>query len=203
MITFDMFGTAGLYLKFSGDLLDTAQGIPAAALHPPSRYYLRFTAGVATLVVGATLVGQTSAVVLTVNGIAITSGTLATSDATGILFVTVVSGTLAADENLRIATTTQCVSRTALITMPVPYRHPGVARSVLMHVETNTIRFLYDGSAPTTSSETGDASFGVPLADGQSMPLKGEQNITNLKFINAATASNGVLNLVIYYGGGE
>jgi len=141
--------------------------------------------------------------VLTVQGLAITSGALATSDAVGILFVTVVSGVLQTDENLRIANTTQCVARTTLITMPVPYRNPGVARSVFLHAEANSVRFLFDGSNPTSSGETGDVSFGILLSDGQSIPIKGEQNVANLQFINAAAASNGILNMIIYYGGGE
>jgi hypothetical protein len=36
-----------------------------------------------------------------------------------------------------------------------------------------------------------------------SLPVKGEMNVKNLKFINAATASNAIVNVAIYYGGVE
>ena len=203
MNTFDMYGVAGLYLKYSGDLVDVAQSLSTHVLHPPVRTYMRFTAGIATLVTGVTLTGQTSNAVVTVNGVVVTSGTLAGTDGAGIIFVTVVSGTPVTDENLRIATTTQCISRTAVITIPTPHWGAEIARAVFLQAETNSIRLLWDGSTPTTTSETGDTSFGFILGALESIPIKGEQNVKNLKFINAATASNAVVNIEVYYGGVE
>jgi hypothetical protein len=203
MNTFDMMGIAGLYLKYSGDLVDVAQSLSTHVLHPPSRTYMRFSVGVATLVTGVRLVGQSSNAVLTVNGVVVTAGTLSGNDGAGIIFVTVVSGTPQDGENLRISATTQCVSRSTVITIPAPHWGAEIARAVFVQVETNSIRLLWDGSTPTTSGETGDVSFGFLLTDAQSIPLKGEQNVKNLKFINAATASNAVVNLAIYYGGVE
>ncbi len=203
MNTFDMYGVAGLYLQYSGNLVDVAQSLSSHVLHPPVRTYMRFSAGVATLVTGVTLTGQTSAAVIVVKGVVVTAGTLAGNDGAGIIFVTVTSGVPQTDENWRVATTTYCVSRTAVITMPSAHWASEVARAVFVQAETNSIRLLWDGSTPTTTSETGDTSFGFILGALESIPIKGEQNVKNLQFINAATASNAVVNLALYYGGVE
>ena len=71
-----------------------------------------------------------------------------------------------------------------------------------MLAETNTIIFLFDGTDPINSSGT-PASWGIPIPAGASMPLHGWTNVKNLKFTNAAAASNGIFHLVLYYGGAE
>jgi hypothetical protein len=203
MKTFDMYGIAGLYLKYSGDLVDVAQSLSTHVLHPPSRTYMRFSAGVATLVTGVTLTGQTSGAVVVVKGVVVTAGTLAGNDGAGIFFVSVTSGVPQTDENWRVATTTYCVSRTALLTIPSPHWGAEIARAAFVQAETNSIRLLWDSSPPTTTSETGDTSFGFLLNATESIPIKGELNVKNLQFVNAATASNAVVNIGIYYGGVE
>jgi len=202
MRSFEMTGIAGLFLQYSGPLLDTVTSIDGDVLTPPTRQYLRFTAGITGLVVGVTLTGETSAAVVRVEGVIITAGTLAGSDAAGIIFVTVVSGTPVTDENLRVATTTYCISRTAVLTIP----QSGAsleAKSIVVLCETNPVRILFDGSDPTDAGATGDVSFGILLNPLDSYSIKGWTNVRNLKMINANTASNGVINLVVSYGGAE
>lgn len=203
MNTFEMAGIAGLYLKYSGDFLDVARGIDAVVLNPPCRTYIRYTAGLTGLAVGAVLTGGTSTAVLNVEGVVITAGTLAGNDAEGIIFVTVVSGIPVTDEDLSDATpTVLAVSRSAVLTIPSS-GSALEAKSILITCETGQIRCLWDGSDPTTSTETGDANFGLLLNPTDSNLIKGWTNCRNLKIINAVAATNGVANVFISYGGFE
>lgn len=198
-----MAGIAGLYLKYSGNLLDVAVAMDDDALRPPCRTYIRFTAGLTGLAVGAVLTGSSSAAVVNVEGVIITSGTLAGGDATGVIFVTVVSGTPETDENLSDATpTVLAISRSAVHTIPSS-GSALEAKSILITCETGQLRMLWDGSDPTTSTETGDASFGLLLNPTDSNLIKGWTNARNLKIINAVAATNGVANVFISYGGFE
>jgi hypothetical protein len=49
----------------------------------------------------------------------------------------------------------------------------------LFSVETNTVRFRMDGTAPT-------ASVGHPLAADQNLEVHGKENLRNLKFIQVS-----------------
>jgi hypothetical protein len=202
MRTFESTGIAGLFLKYSGNLLDAAVSLDADILAPPSKYYMRYTAGATGLVPGVTLIGGTSTAVMQVQGVIITAGSLAGSDAEGVIFLTVTSGTFQTGENLNTAApATLAIARSALLTLPREYTY-GV-KSIIIQCETAALRVLYDGSDPTTSTETGDANFGYILNPFDSYSIKGWANCERFKMINAVAASNGVANVGIFYGGVE
>lgn len=206
MLSFELSGIAGLYLKFEGNLLDAVVSLPASVLNPPVKTYMRYSAGAATLARGVSLVGQTSSAIIQVEEVVVTSGTLAGGDAVGIVFVTVVSGTPVTGENFRTAVpATLFISRSPVYTIPGAQKADGPleAKSLILVCETNPIRILWDGSLPTNAAETGDVSYGILLNPLDAQQIKGWQNVRNLKMINAASASNGTANIIICYGGVE
>jgi hypothetical protein len=95
--------------------------------------------------------------------------------ATGAARVEVVPGLVA------FAFETLTVSTTALGGTVATFAPDGElpAQSVLISVETNTIRFRYDGGDPS-------AALGHALAAGASYLLQGAENIANLKMIRAS-----------------
>jgi len=195
MQVFSVSGEAGLYVQYSGDLCDSALSLDANLINPPSQYYIRFTAGVATLKVGVQLTGGTSSNTSRVKAVVVTSGTLAGNDGAGILFLEELSGPITAGEDMDTGATTQCVARTTQIDCKVK---DLTAKSLLVFVETNTMRFDCSGASPTNSAAT-PASFGIPMAANTSAEISGQGNVKNFKFINAASASNGVMNVLIRY----
>jgi len=200
MLNFETSGIAGLYLKYSGNLLDTAISIDPDALRPPSTTYMRFTTGLTGLE-GATMTGATSTAVCQVMGVVITAGTLAGGDAEGIVFVKVISGIPQTGENWAVpGIAVVMISRSAIYTIPAKVLE---AKSIVIIAETGALKILWDGSNPTNSTKTGDASFGVLLNPGDSYLIKGWTNCQNLKMINAVAATNGVANVLIAYGGVE
>lgn len=201
MITFDLTGTAGLFLKYSGDYLDVARSLPEAVLNPTTQTYLRFTAGITGLASGLVVTGGVSGAIGRVDAVVITAGTLAGSDAVGILFITVRSGTFQTDENLVNGITTYAISRTAIVTLPSNYRYG--AKAVVVQCLTGAINLLYDGSPPTNSGEIGDASFGFTLQPTDAEVIRGWENVRRLKFLNAVAVTNGILNVEVFYGGVE
>ena len=206
MLSFELSGIAGLYLKYEGNILDAALGLDSAIVSPPVKTYMRYSAGVAALVRGVSLTGQTSSAIIQVEAVVVTSGTLAGSDAVGVVFVTVVSGTPVTGENFRTAVpATLFISRSPVYTIPGAQKANGPleAKSLVIICETSALRILWDGSLPTNSTETGDVSYGVPLNPFDSYLIKGWQNVRNLKMINAVAAVNGAASLIIAYGGVE
>jgi hypothetical protein len=197
MITFELSGQAGIYLKYEGDVLDVVNTLPSAVLNPVVKTFIRFTAGVATLVKGVLLLGGTSGATCQVDTVVVTKGTLAGSNGEGVVFLRNISGTIQDGENLGTGATVQAVSRSTLQTLPSWVSEVG---SVLLQIETNAVRILYDGSNPTNSTETGDPNYGILLNPTDSIQLKGWINVSKLKFINAVAANNGVVNLVLFYG---
>lgn len=191
-------GEAGLTVQYLGDLIDAAMTIDTNLLAPPvsATHYIRFTAGAnAGLVAGVTLTGQSSSAVVAVVAVVTTSGTIGASDAAGLLFVRVISGTVTSGENLRVSTTTYCVARSSQLAN----RFAGMNASALyMTCETNSIRYTLDGVVPINSSGT-PASLGHLLVAGDNLLLMGMGNIRNLGFLNAASASNGVLTVSVIF----
>jgi hypothetical protein len=195
MQTFNVTGEEGITVQYSGDVLDVAVSLDANLINPPCQFYVMFTSGVATLVKGVKLTGQTSTNTCRVKAVVVTSGTLAGNDGAGILFLEELSGPITATENLRVSTTTYCIANTTQIDC----KAEGMsAKSMFLTVETNTLRINWTGASPTTSAGT-PASFGHPITAGQSIEISGNVNVKNFKMINAATASNGVANITIKY----
>jgi hypothetical protein len=200
MQSFEIFGIPLILLKYSGDVLDTAQSIPASILNPPTRTFLHFSGGVTAFLAGAALIGGTSGATAYLQSTVITSGTLGTSDAVGIAFLENIVGIFQAGENLTITgPSTLAVARSAVITLP-PWATEAV--SLWLQAETNDIRISnVKGQSPTTSTASGLVSFGLVLSALASVTIKGPFNVANTKFINAVAASNGVVNAIVYYGG--
>ena len=105
-LNLEILGSAGLYLNYSGNLLDTVQSLPACVTSPTTLKYCRFSAGVTGLVPGLQVTASVSGAILNIVDVVITVGTLAGGDAAGILFVEEVSGTLATAQNLVNVVTT-------------------------------------------------------------------------------------------------
>ena len=201
--TFDTQGIAGLTVQYSGNLLDTVIGFDDCLLSPPTTDYFRFKTGIVGFGKGSYLTGGTSGCIVRIEDIAISVGSLATSDAEGIAFITLVTGTITAGENLNDATpTTMCVALSTNLSMPFgeSVKHSLRAKAVSVYVETNSIRVCYDGSSPTNAAESTDwASFGGVLVATDILNLKEWMNVKNFKWINAASSANSKVTVIFFY----
>ena len=193
-MVFPHSGEAFIYLKYSGDLLDAAQSIPEIVCSPPSGNFLYFTAGTANILVNARIIGGTSAATARIAGVIVTAGALADNNGEGIIFVDQISGTWALGENITVAgPTTIGVCRSVLI------NHYGQhAKSAVIQAENESARVLWNGHVPTNSAAT-PASYGFLLTATGSIELNGWENVRNLKFINAVSTANSVINVIIGY----
>lgn len=195
MVMFPVSGEAFIYLQYSGDGgLDAANSISPLILNPRVNTYLHYTAGTSNLTVGKNIIGGTSSATANINGVVITSGTLAGGDAAGIIFITNITGTWASGENITISgPTTIGVARSAVMSVPmIP------AKTALLQCETNNVRICWNGYTPTNSAAT-PANQGVLMQPIENIEINGWNNISNLKFINAVSTSNGVLNIIVGY----
>jgi hypothetical protein len=201
MRSFETVGNAGVFLKYEGNLIDAVISMDPDILQPPSKYYLRFSAGATGLVNGVELNGGTSTAILRVQGVVIASGTLAGGDATGVIFVTITSGVFEIDENLNTAApATLAIARSTLLTLPKEYTY-GV-KSIVLQIEGAQVRLLFDGSNPTNTAANA-ASFGILLNPFDSYLIKGWTNCQKLRFINAVSTANATVNMMVSYGGVE
>ena len=186
-MTYNVFaisGEAGIYLRYSGDNLDTAMTIDPAVLCPPTQFYMYFSSGAATMLVNKPLVGVTSAATARIVAVVLMSGTLAGAGK-GIVFVNQITGTFQAGETV----TGYCV----LDTTQIDCQAMGLqAKSALVQVETNSLRFLCDGVPPA-------ASFGMLLKDGNSIEIYGPMNLQRFKIINDSGSANGVANILVRF----
>lgn len=188
-------GDPRFILQYGGNGMATAQTIDPWLVQPLPAFpeYCHFNqAQNAGLVAGVTLTGATSGAVITVGKVALTQGTIS-SAGMGVLFYRPISGHVVVGENLQLAASTYCVSGSAQRDTPL-----NKARSILVAVETNAIRYCVGGPIPTTSAGT-PASFGVPLSVGQIIVLSGEPTMDTFSWINAVSASNAVLDMVINF----
>ncbi len=182
-------------LQYNGNILDTATGIDKALLMPNVKYFCYFQQGQnAGLVDGVTLTGQTSGAVLKVKDVVTTGGAVGSSDATGVLLIEKVTGTLVSGENLRVSTTTYAVAASGLLDTPFGMQ----AKSLMVSVETNTCRFFTSGLTPTSSTDT-PASYGIPLLDTTNIVINGWKNVNDFKIIHAVEASNAVVHIEIAF----
>jgi hypothetical protein len=190
-------GDSYFQLQYDGDVLDAAKALDAWLLQPPPDYphYCYFSSGQnAGLVDNVTLTGQTSGAVIEVGRVIIPGGVIGSSNAQGILFFKRRSGNIVSGENLRVSTTTYCVSTSGELDSPIGQQ----ARSALITVETNTIRVALGGATPTNTAGT-PASFGTPIAASNSMSITSWKDIKDLKMIHAASGSNAVVNVVVSF----
>lgn len=194
MIVFPTTGNGFIFLQYSGDYIDSAKSLDASILSPPTDKYIHFSAGTTGMVANASIIGGTSSATAKVNNVVITSGTLAGGDAAGIIFLRDVVGTWTLGEDITVAgPSTIGVARSAVLNVPGQQ-----ARSVFLQCETNSLRIDWSGKIPTNSAAT-PASHGVLFQANENMEITGNNNLTNLKFINAVSTSNGVLNVIVSY----
>jgi hypothetical protein len=190
-------GDSYFQLQYDGDVLDSAKGLDEWILQPKPdyRHYCYFSSGQnAGLVDGVVLTGQTSGAVIEVGRVIIPGGVIGSSNAQGILFFKRRSGNIVSGENLRVSTTTYCVSTSGELDAPIG----RPAKSVLVTVETNTIRVAYGGATPTNSAGT-PASFGTAVPANGSISATSWKDIKDLKMIHAASGSNAVVNVVVSF----
>jgi hypothetical protein len=195
MITFPVTGEAFVYLQYSGNTgMDTATSIPSPVLNPKWNTYLHFTAGTSDLIIGKNIIGGTSGATANVKEIVITNGTLAGSDAAGIIFIDNITGTWALGENITISgPSTIGVARSVVLYVPMT-----PAKTVFLQCETNSVRLCWTGYTPTNSVAT-PASQGIVFEPTENVEITGWNNISNLKFINAVSTSNATLNIIVGY----
>ena len=79
--------------------------------------YIKFDTGSVAVSEGDTLTGATSSATGTVRRVAIRTGTVGGSDATGVFVLTGVTGTFQSAENLQVSASTVAVSTSALVTV--------------------------------------------------------------------------------------
>jgi len=195
-LAFNYDGDAYFTLQYDGDVLDAAKGLDSWILQPPDGYlFCYFKQGQnAGLIDGVTLTGQTSGAVIKVGRVIIPGGAIGSSNAQGVLFFRPISGNIVTGENLRVSTNTYCVTTSATLQPPTGM----MARSILLVVETNTIRFAIGGVTPTNAAGT-PASFGVPLVAGENIVISGWHDVRTFQMIHAVSTSNGVVNVVVHY----
>jgi hypothetical protein len=194
MYTFPLNGDAHIYLQYNGDVLDTATGIDAAVITPPTQYFCYYQQGGETgLVDGVKLTGQTSGAVIKVKKVVLTGGTIAADSATGVLFYEKISGTISSGENLRVSSTTYAISASGELDAP-----QTPASAIFLSVETNTIRYAAGGFTPTNATGT-PASYGTPIVANGSITIIGTKDVHDFKMINAAAGSNAVVNVHVMY----
>lgn len=192
-------GDVGLEGPIGGDLMDASFTIPASLIAPPlgSKYWIAFSAGQnAGLVDGVNLVGQTSTFTFHVLKVITLYGTIGTSDAAGILLIDSETGVATAGENLRVSTTTYCIARTT--SLDATWFAGKKAKQLALTVETNALRYCAGGRTPTNAAAT-PASQGHLLNPGDVGLWDGWKSMSNLKLINAASASNAAGWLSVYF----
>lgn len=79
--------------------------------------YIKYNNGTAAVAEGVTLTGVTSGATGVVRRVTITTGTVGSSDATGVFVLTGVTGTFVSGENLQVSASTVAVSTSALVTI--------------------------------------------------------------------------------------
>jgi hypothetical protein len=129
--------------------------------------YIKFNTGSAAVTEGATLTGATSSATGTVRRVAIRTGTVGGSDATGVFVLTGVTGTFQSAENLQVSASTVAVSTSALVTVAlVPGgRYEFVNYNFGGSSSTNRLYWV-DGF--NTAFEF-DGTYAVPLFTGMSV----------------------------------
>lgn len=183
--------------QYNGDVLDTAAGLDSWILQPRREYprYCYFKVGYTGLVDGVLLVGATSLAVIKVGHVALTGGVLGSTTGTGVLFFSKVSGTIVSGENLQIGGTGTVYAVTVSGQLNAPLT---MASAVSLDVETNSIRYTLGGVAPTNAVIT-PTNFGVLLAAGLHRFIAGSTNVRNLQMIHAASGSNAVVNVEVFF----
>jgi len=129
--------------------------------------YIKFNTGSAAVTEGATLTGATSSATGTVRRVAIRTGTVGGSDATGVFVLTGVTGTFQSAENLQVSASTVAVSTSALVTVAlIPGgRYEFVNYNFGGSSSTNRLYWV-DGF--NTAFEF-DGTYAVPLFTGMSV----------------------------------
>lgn len=72
------------------------------------------------------------------------------------------------------------------------------AISALVIASTNTMRFTLNGEPPTNSTAA-EPNRGIPLADGESIMLTGQQDIENFQVCDAVSGSAGYIDVICYF----
>ncbi len=129
--------------------------------------YIKFNTGSAAVTEGATLTGATSSATGTVRRVAIRTGTVGGSDATGVFVLTGVTGTFQSAENLQVSASTVAVSTSALVTVALI---PG-GRCEFVNYNfggSSSTNRLYWVDGFNTAFEF-DGTYAVPLFTGMSV----------------------------------
>jgi len=129
--------------------------------------YIRYNTGSVAVSEGDTITGATSGATGVVQRVTITTGTVGTSDATGVFVLTGVTGTFQSAENLQVSSSTVAVSTSALVTISlVPGgRYEFVNYNFGGSTTTNRMYWV-DGF--NTAFEW-DGTYAVPLFTGMSV----------------------------------
>lgn len=168
----------------------TLLNIPKDATH-----WVRYTTGAtAALSVGETLTGGTSNKTTVLVAQAVETGTAGSSD-TGILFLKTPSGAMTATgETLTGGTSTGTV---AIIQAPISLlKISPNPKALLISVETASLIVSVGGVKAGTTATT---NFGITLSAGQSMIIRGKNNISSFYAINAVDANGAIMKYFMYF----
>lgn len=196
--TFNHSGNTAFFLQYNGNILDTASALDSWIRNPNAHadqypFYCYFNQSAnAGLVDGVKLTGQTSGCVITVGKVVLTGGAIA-SAGLGILFFRYDSGYVAitSGENLRVSTTTYCVAASG--TLHTPRQR---AKTLVISVEDNNIRYAVGGVTPTVDSGTPDG-LGILIEPGSGVSINGPADVDSFMLIHAAAASNATVHIAV------
>ncbi len=187
-LVFQSAGEGEINLQYNDTLQNSAMTIDKNLLHPPTPWFMNFTAGATGLAANTNYTATGSGAVIRAIAVVITAGTLAGSTAQGVIFFNVVSGAIASGDTFSYWTM-----------QGLPQNCPMVqAKSVTITCETNAMRFTVSGVPPTNSAGT-PASFGQVLPASSSMSVTGWSTLTNFSWIASVSGSDPNLNMVVQF----
>lgn len=195
---FNHSGNTAFFLQYNGNILDTAAGLDSWIRNPNAHardypYYCYFNQSAsASLVDGVQLTGQTSGAVIKVGRVVLTGGAVA-SAGLGVLFFYYPSSYVAitSGENLRVSSTTYCVAASSTLNTPKQR-----AKSLLVAVEDNDIRYTVGGVTPTVTSGTPDG-LGILVNPNSGFTINGPADVDSLMMIHAAAAANATVHVAV------
>ncbi len=178
--------------------ITAARSFDAALLSIPKEatHWVRYTAGTtAELVVGELVHGNTTAAA-TANVVKVVTeqGTVGATTAAGILFLRNRSTTAFTAETVHAAGS----GGTVVIAQDPILLNPGSPhpKALLIEIESFALTVTTSGLLPTAAAGT---NHGISLDPGQSMIIRGVNNIRNFQAINTVNASGSIMKYQLFY----
>ena len=171
----------------------TATGV-GAEFYIYTERTLPFTSGKSGLVVGAWIVGGTSAAKAEIVSIVITSGTLASNNAVGTLRIKCQHGTFQSETINVAGSAAGTIAANSSLAQDSYYSKGLLAKSILVSVITQTALVGWDGMLPDQTSLTGHS-----MVANSSIVIQDINAIRNFRCIDYANGSATVVNVTCYF----